>query len=157
MELATTRFGTIQCEPDSVLTFTQPIIGFQGFRRFVVLAGPEGSPVKWLQSTESEELAFLIMDPKIAVPDYRAEVGAAVLTELAAGSIDELDVYTLIVVPQDPSQVRTNLRAPILVNPKQRLARQIVLDRSEYPIQFFLTQTLSPGESQEVVHARTDS
>ena len=157
MELVTTRFGTIQLDPDSVLTFTQPIIGFQDFRRFVILAGPEGSPVKWLQSTESEELAFLIMDPKTAVPDYRADIGAAVLTELAAGCIDEIEIYTLIVVPQDPSQVRTNLRAPILVNPKQRLARQIVLDRSEYPIQFFLAQSQPPGESQEVVHARSDS
>ena len=157
MELETTRFGTIQIEPDSVLTFTQPIIGFPDSRRFTLLPGPDGSPVKWLQSTESDELAFLIMDPKTAVPDYHAEIGAAILTELAVSSADELDIYTLIVVPEDPSQVRTNLRAPILVNPKQRLARQIVLDRSEYPIQFFLAQTQPPEESQEVIHARTDS
>ncbi|MBN2310196.1 MAG: flagellar assembly protein FliW [Candidatus Hydrogenedentes bacterium] len=157
MRIETTRFGAIDYEPESVITFTQPILGFQEYRRFVVVPGPSDS-LTWLQSCDSAELAFLLMNPCSIMPDYRIEVGKHELVELAVASADELDVYTLVVVPQDRSKVRTNLRAPILISPKHRLAKQVILERSDYPIQFFLAQA-QPGrdEPQEVSHARTDA
>ncbi len=73
-------------------------------------------------------------------------------------SQESLDIYTLVVVPQDPKQVRTNLKAPILINPEQRLAKQTILDKSSYPVQFSLAQAEPGAEpSQEVSNARTDA
>ena len=40
MQLRTSRFGDIDVPDGSVITFTQPIIGFQEYRRFVLLPGP---------------------------------------------------------------------------------------------------------------------
>ncbi|HPN14197.1 MAG TPA: hypothetical protein PLA65_19220 [Spirochaetota bacterium] len=40
MQLETARFGSLEVAPDAVITFTQPILGFQDYRRFVVLPGP---------------------------------------------------------------------------------------------------------------------
>ena len=156
MQLETARFGMIDVDPDDVITFTQPIIGFQEYRRFILLPASADGMVKWLQSTESGDLAFLLMNPRDVVADYRVKLGELELSELAVSSIDELDVYTLLVVPEDPSKVRTNLKAPILINPKLRLGRQSVLERGEYPIQFFLAQA-KKGASQEVSNARFDA
>ncbi len=159
MQLDTSRFGTLQFEDDTIITFTQPIIGFQEFRRFVLLPGPPDSVVKWLQSTDSGDLAFLLMDPRQVVADYRVEIGAHDLTELAATGLDELEVHSLLVVPEDPAKVRTNLKAPILINLKQRLAKQVVLEKSDYPIQFFLAQARAEGQGpqEEVSNARADA
>ncbi len=158
MQLSTTRFGNVEVADDSVVTFTQPIIGFQEFRRFVLLPGPEDSAVVWLQSTESADLAFLLMNPKDVVPDYRAKLGQHELAELAVTSADELDIYTILVVSDDVSKVRTNLKAPVLLNIKQRLGKQTVLERSDYPIQFFLAQARKAAASpEEVSNARTDA
>ena len=158
MKLQTTRFGAVDVDSDLILTFTQPIIGFLEHRRFVFIPVQEGGAVKWLQSVESGELAFLVMDPRAVVPDYQVELAAAELAELAAESVDGLEVYTLVVVPQDRSLVRTNLKAPILVNPRQRLAKQTVLERSDYPVQYLLARgQQDPDQKQEAVHARSDS
>jgi len=162
MQLETTRFGTIDVDEGEVITFTQPIIGFHDARRYVVLPGPDESAVKWLQSADSGELAFLIMDPRAVVADYEARVGAAELKELGAEDPAELEVYSLVVVPKNPQEIRTNLKAPILVNPRRRLGKQTVLDRSDYPIQFFLARgqesAVGPSDGpKEVVHARTDT
>jgi flagellar assembly factor FliW len=158
MLLNTTRFGAIEVDDQAVITFTQPILGFQDQRRFVLLPGPEGSPLKWLQSTETGELAFIIMDPRVVVPDYEVRVGSLELAELAANDLAELDIYTLVVVPQDPSLIRTNLKAPVLINPKHRLGKQTILERSKYPIQYFLAQAQGGGrDSQEVTHARSNA
>jgi flagellar assembly factor FliW len=159
MELETTRFGTITIDDQAIMTFTQPIIGFQEFRRYVLLDGPVNSNLTWLQSTDSGDLAFILMDPRKVIPDYEIKLGAHELAELAVTKADELDVYTLVVVPQDPSKVRTNLKAPVLINPKQRLAKQTILDRSSYPVQFLLSQATSgdTDSQEEVENARPNA
>ncbi len=150
MKLETTRFGSLEIDDQAVVTFTGPIIGFQDYRRFVVLPGPEDSGLQWLQSIDSGELAFIIMDPRAVVPDYAIKLGAHELAELAVDSVDQLDVYTLLVVPKNPEQVRTNLKAPVLINPAQRLGKQTILENSSYPVQFLLAQAQQGGqESQE--------
>lgn len=157
MQLTTTRFGQIEIEDAQVITLTQPIIGFAEYRRFVILPGPQEGVVFWLQSTESPDLAFLIVDPRNVMPGYHVSLGPSDLAELAVNSPDEIEIYTLLVVPEDPAKVRTNLRAPILVNRKQRLGRQTILDRTDYPIQYFLAQSSEGKESREVSHARADA
>lgn len=157
MQLETTRFGLVEYEPEDVITFTQPILGFQDQRRFLLLPGP-GEQLRWLQSTESADLAFILLDPSTVFADYEVQLSSHDLTELAVTSVDELEVYTLVVVPADPTQVRTNLRAPVLINKKQRLGKQVILDRSDYPIQHFLAQgQKGEGRPEEVTNARTDA
>ena len=158
MQLQTNRFGMIDIAEDAIITFTQPIIGFQDQRRFVLLPGPEDSVVTWLQSTEKGDLAFLLMDPRLVVADYTVDVRPAELNELAVSDVSGLDVYTLVVVPDDQRQVRTNLKAPILINPSKRLAKQTILERSEYPIQFFLAQAPEEdAQHREVQNAGSDA
>lgn len=140
MQLQTTRFGTIEIDPDSVITFTQPIIGFQEYRRFILMPGPPNSGVCWLQSSESGELAFLLMNPTEVVPDYAVPMGPHELAELAASKAEDVEIFTLVVVPADRTKIRTNLKAPIVVNRKHRLGKQTVLERSDYPVQYFLAQ-----------------
>lgn len=150
MQVETTRFGVIEIEPDAIVRFVQPVIGFQDVSRYVLIPGPEGTVVTWLQSVDRGDLAFLMMDPRMALPDYHVDLSAHELAELGVASADELEVYTLLVVPADPMLVRTNLKAPILVNRAGRTGKQTVLDRSNYPVQWFLraqeSQDAAAGE-----------
>ena len=158
MRLETTRFGAIDIDDESIITFTRPIIGFQEYRRFTVLPGPESSGVVWLQSTESGELAFIMMDPRTIIADYTVKLSEHELSELAVASTDDLDIYTLVVVPADQKNVRTNLKAPVLINPKHRLGKQMILDKSDYPVQYFLGQHKEGEESpEEVSNARPNA
>ncbi|HOJ32386.1 MAG TPA: flagellar assembly protein FliW [Candidatus Hydrogenedentes bacterium] len=156
MLLETSRFGALEVDPNTVIIFTQPILGFQEYRRFILLPGPS-SFLKWLQSTDSGDLAFILLDPKSVVPDYQVNLGEQELAELAATRVEDLDIYTLVVVPQDPSRIRTNLKAPILLNMKHRLGKQTILDNSDYPIQYYLSKSAERVASKGVPNARTDA
>ena len=155
MLLETTRFGRIEVDPNQIVTFTQPILGFQEFRRYIVLPGPSDH-LTWLQSTDSGDLAFILIDPRSVMPDYQIDLRPPELAELAVTDPSELSVYTLVVVPQNPSQIRTNLRAPVLISLKHRLGKQTILDRSNYPIQFYLSQARANAAS-EGTHARSNA
>lgn len=149
MVLNTSRFGQLEIDSDTTITFTQPIIGFQDFRRFVLMPGPPESGVSWLQSAENGDLAFLLVDPRQVVQDYRVDLSQQELAELAVTSVNDLDVFTLLVIPADRAKVRTNLKAPILINRKHRLGKQTVLEKQDYPIQFFLAQAQQAPAKQE--------
>ena len=155
MRLQTQRFGELDVQDNIVLTFTQPIIGFQEYRRFVLLPGPPKSGLRWLQSIDDGELAFIVMDPRQAIPDYSVSLSAPERAELAVTDESELEVYTLVVVPHDRRQIRTNLKAPVLINPRQRLAKQTILDKSDYPVRHYLFVETPSAEGSEVSHARS--
>jgi flagellar assembly factor FliW len=151
MRVETSRFGAIEVDDREILTFTHPIIGFQEFRRFVLKRGASAVDVSWLQSMDSGELAFMLMDPRAVVPAYAVALGAGELAELAVQSVSELEIYTLVVAEAGTTRIRTNLKAPILVNPRQRLAKQTILDRSDYPVRFELGGAKAVARSREEV------
>lgn len=140
MKLQTTRFGEIEIDDNQILTFVKPILGFEHCKHFILLPGPENSPLWWLQSVEDGGLAFLLLEPLQIIPDYQVPFTPQDLQELEALTPQEISIYTLLVVPQDPSKIRTNLKAPIVINAQKRLAKQMVLDKTDYPIQWFLAQ-----------------
>ncbi|MDZ4860395.1 MAG: flagellar assembly protein FliW [Candidatus Hydrogenedentes bacterium] len=153
MILETTRFGKLAIAPADVITFTQPILGFQEFRRYILLPGPS-EQLTWLQSTDSGDLAFILIDPRTVMPEYEIDLRPQELAELAVASTSELLIFTLVVVPHNPAQIRTNMRAPVLICKKHRLGKQSILERSTYPIQFYLAQARAQSGT-EASHART--
>lgn len=149
MRLNTARFGEIEVSDEQILTFTHPIIGFPEHRRFVLLPGPQDGMTYWLQSTDDGSLAFILVDPAAVVEGYAVQVGAHELEELGATDGSDVQVYTLVVVPADPRDARTNLKAPILINPKARLGKQTILERSDYPIRFYLQRREDASHGSE--------
>lgn len=158
MRLSTARFGEIDVADDQVVTFTHPIIGFPEHRRFVLLPGPQEGITFWLQSTEIGDLAFILMDPRAVVADYSVDFGPHELEELAATDGAELEIYTLVVVPADPREARTNLKAPVVINPRARLGKQTILEKSDYPIRFYLQQRAdAPHRPEEAIDAGSNA
>lgn len=158
MRLQTARFGEIEIADEQVITFTHPIIGFPEYRRFVLLPGPQDGLTYWLQSTEDGAMAFLVLNAPAVIQDYQVTVGAHEREELAATDGAALDVYTLVVVPENRRDARTNLKAPILINPAARLGKQTILERTDYPIRFYLQRRDdAPRGSEEAIDAGSNA
>ena len=147
MHIETTRFGALDIDERKVLTFPDGLPGFEGCRRFALVphAGlDKNSPFVWLQSMENAALAFLAMEPHQVFPDYaprvpRTDMESLELTDEAARP----RLYSLLTIPQgDPCGITANLMAPVVVNPRARLAKQVVLNTDLYG----LRHRLLPGD-----------
>ncbi len=47
-------------------------------------------------------------------------------------------VYSIVVVPEDIRKMTANLLGPIIINHKEKLGKQVILDDSRYTTKHFL-------------------
>ncbi len=149
MHIETTRFGALDIDERKIITFPDGMPGFEQYHLFTLvphhtMQSGKGSPFVWLQSVEDGSLAFLAMEPHQSFPDYAPRVPRAELEALSlADESARPRLYTILTVPQgDPVGITANLMAPVVVNTRARLAKQIVLNTDQYG----LRHRLLPGE-----------
>ena len=136
--------GVVEIAPEQVLDFVAPILGFESYRRFVILPDPDASPFHWLQSVEEKGVAFPVVSAVEIDVDYRSD--AESLAQFGASGWDKVNPWIILIIPRDGSEMRVNLRAPVVVNPGTRLGGQIVL-RDEYPVSHVLSCTTQRTET----------
>ncbi len=136
MQCRSTRFGNCDVRPDSVLTFPNGILGFPACSRYVILDHDTDAPFKWLQSLDEPGLAFVILDPATFHPDYNVQVPQEALFEVDGKDDDELILSVLLTIPSnDPTGITANLRGPLLMNPRTKVCKQLILS-DNYPTRF---------------------
>ncbi|MCS6291578.1 MAG: flagellar assembly protein FliW [Nitrospira sp.] len=157
MQCRSTRFGNCDVRPDSVLTFPNGILGFPDCRRYVIFDHDTDAPFKWLQSLDEPGLAFVILDPATFHPEYDVQVPHEALLEVDGKEDDELILSVLLTIPSnDPTGITANLRGPLLMNPRTKFCKQLILS-DNYPTRFPLfshkpsVETLAPAPVTSIV------
>lgn len=84
------------------------------------------------------DLAFVIVEPGVFCQDYEFSLNDKVKDELQLESKAEVLVMNIVVVPENPKEMTMNLKAPIIINEKKRIAKQIILEEEEYPVKYRL-------------------
>ena len=147
MKIKTKRFGDIEIDPNSTLHFPSGLLGFAHFKNFVLLDGNKKSPLKWLQSMDEPNLAFVVTDPLIFKPDYEIRVFESDLEEMEVKDPATVVQLVIVTVPRDPSKMTANMKGPLLINTANNKARQIVLDDPEYDIRYRLLREDSVAQA----------
>lgn len=136
MLIETTRFGTVDVDGERLITFTDGILGFAGYRRFALLQ-TSSDVFFWLQSVEAPDLAFVVCDPLVFVPDYQLPVRDDDVAGLALR--DPQDCQVLVIVNKVADQLTGNLLGPLVIGASSRLAKQMVLSDKRYSTRHVLT------------------
>ncbi|MBS1258691.1 MAG: Flagellar assembly factor FliW [Candidatus Scalindua arabica] len=138
MLLKTHLFGEINVEEEEVINFTKPILGFDDCTQYVLVEKESIFPTFWLQSVNNPGLAFPVVSPFSVNEDYSIKLQNHDLDDIRLKDINDILVMTLMVVPQVLSSIRTNLRAPIIYNPVNKVAKQLVLYDDKYPVHYYI-------------------
>lgn len=124
MEIETTRFGTINVRSADKLCFPTGIPGFEECRDWVLLVDRPNRAVGWLQSANWPEVALPVASPRQFIGDYQVRLAEVDLSPLGLDSADDLQI--LAVLGQNKSEWTLNLKAPLAINMRRRLGRQVV-------------------------------
>jgi len=137
MKLRTKHFGEIDYDSQLVITFDEGLPGFPENKKFVILLeNAREDTFCWLQSVDDGQLAFALLNVYTLKPDYNPLVNHEEVEALGSFEDNNLLIYNVVVIPDDIKQMRTNLRAPIVINPSTRKGKQVVLDNEEYQLKY---------------------
>lgn len=147
MTYTSSRFGALDIKDDSILTFPSGLLGFPDQHRYVILDHDTDAPFKWLQSLDEPALAFVIIDPDLFLTDYRIEVSREAMSEVLGEEGEEISTAVILTIPsEDPGRITANLRGPLLMNPRTKLCKQLVLSE-EFPTRHPLFPATAPDST----------
>ena len=132
-KIDTLRFGAIEIDEGEIVRFAAGIPAFEDEHEFVIIPYDEESPYVFLQSVATPELAFLMTNPFLFFPDYAFELDDASQEELGIKEQADLELYTLLTLPNGSvPDMTANLMAPVVVGTSTMRGKQIVLEKSRY-------------------------
>lgn len=134
MIIETSRFGRVELKKEELLTFPEGLLGFSDLRTFVLLDDPSDEIFAWLQSCESPAIAFPVLEPELFAPAYKVNLTRGDLEALKLNAADQARFFTIVTIPEDPTQMTANLKAPIIVNVEAKTGRQCVLQDNNLAI-----------------------
>ncbi len=130
MIVKTSRFGPLEVDDARLITFERGILGFPDVCEYALVQTGEESGFYWLQAVDREDLAFVVCDPRLFVPDYRAPVKSEELAPIDLADPDSAQVF--IIVNKVDGLLTGNLQGPLVVNVENRKARQLVLSDKRF-------------------------
>ncbi len=134
MIIHTSRFGAVSITPEDKINFPEGLLGFNELREFVLLDDPSDEIFAWLQSCEQPGVAFPLLEPELFATNYTVQLAKHDLEVLKMKTQEGVRSFCVITIPQDPTQMTANLKAPIVINVTNRIARQCVLQDNQLAI-----------------------
>jgi len=132
MKVDTYLFGSVDVNPESIITFPNGLVAFENNKRFMLVhedaAGDEANFT--LQSVEEPGLAFQIVDPTALGFHYELALTDAENAALQTPAPEDVAVMLIMFKEEegDNPAISPNLRAPLVINTRARVGLQKVME-----------------------------
>jgi len=148
MVISTSRFGGIEVDDQRFLNFPKGLLGFPHDQEFALIQTGENSGFYWMQAVHRPELAFVVADPRMFVPDYRVPIKAEDLTQI--GLTDPAGSQVFVIVNRVDDMLTGNLQGPLVINVATRIGKQLVLSDKRFATRHPLMRLPARREQQLV-------
>ncbi len=166
MIIETHRFGRVNINPDHIIGFDEGMLGFEHLKRYAIILCEATEPIQWLQAVDDPMVSLPIVNPFLIKPDYELDVDDGELHSIGTPSVEEILIVNAMVLPEQIKKATVNLSAPVLINLRTKLGRQIVMEYSQenairYPAfealaAYYQEQERRTREQKEQANASTD-
>ena len=148
MLLQTKHFGEVEIDEKRIIEFNSGLLGFEELKEFTLIGNEdETSPFKWLQCVNEPQMAFAVANPFLIVKDYDFELNDEEAEKLGIEKSEEVAVYVIVVVPEELEKMSMNLKAPLIINSRNKTGAQIVLDTDKYTVRHYILEELRRQEA----------
>lgn len=134
MEIISPIHGKIEYEENEILTFEKGIPGFQNLKKFVIKEVSNESPFNIMQSVEDKDIGFILISPFLVNDKYEIKLKDEIIKFLNIEESKDVLLYTIVNLKEKIEDITTNLKAPLVINLKNRKCEQYILDTEKYKI-----------------------
>ncbi|CAH2211881.1 flagellar assembly protein FliW [Tepidibacter aestuarii] len=135
MKINTENFGEIEINDYEIIQFEDGMPGFEHLTKFIVIKEEE-LIIDYLQGIE-EDITFPIINPFLVNKEYEFKIPDNTIKKLEIEKQEDVEVYTIVVIPENIKEMRTNLQGPIVINNKSKKGKQLILDE-RYPLRYMI-------------------
>jgi flagellar assembly factor FliW len=146
------RFGSCTYNEADIFVFPWGLPGFDELHSFIVVQLETQDQILWLQSLEDLNIALPLGDPFTFFPDYDPKIPDFARISLDLASAEDFTILA-VMVGTDGGPTFMNLMAPIIVNLKNRIARQVQLESSRYTVAMEIPVPTAVAEAQAATEA----
>ena len=134
MELVTKHHGVREYSDEDVIVFKKGLPGFEELKNFIIFPLESNEVFSILHSIENIEVGLVLVSPYAVIQDYEFKIPDSNVSELEIVSPEEVLVLTTVTLSSNIENMTTNLKAPIIINIKEKLGEQLILDNDKYKI-----------------------
>jgi flagellar assembly factor FliW len=131
LTVESTRFGTLEIEPEAVVEFPAGLVGLGG-KRFTLVATDADGAFRWLHSLEDPALALPVTNPFSFFSDYAVELSDDDTERLGVENPAGVDVWVTVRASSELKDFSANLRAPILISGGR--GHQVINEATNAPV-----------------------
>lgn len=149
VKIKTKHFGIVEYSTNDVISFVEGLPGFTKYHQYIIIEKEDSRPFSWMQSIENSDISFVIVDPKVFRPNYKVLTPPEDLAGINIHDPNDIKIVALVTMSDDPKDVSMNLKAPIIINPVEQLAIQIILRNTDYDIEY---KMFAPSKKVEILY-----
>lgn len=122
-----------------VLELVRPMVGFPDLHRFALARLVDDGLICDFRSLDDPQVSFVVVPPGEFFDDYTPEIDDETVAALGVEQADDLLTLVLVTLGDSAESATVNLRAPLLINHRNRRATQAILDDPELAMKAPLT------------------
>ncbi|MEJ2635659.1 MAG: flagellar assembly protein FliW [Calditrichia bacterium] len=135
MKVVTRQFGELEVSEENIIHFPQGIIGFEDYKKFIIINDEDSEPFRWLISLDKEEFGFPVLNPLLVKKEYLEHFPPKLSKEL--NSKETLaDLFCVVTLKGEDGKMTVNLKGPIIIDYSVKEGKQVILTPEELPVSY---------------------
>lgn len=151
MKTSTTNAEQSLAKVKESIFFSEGIVGFDEHKKYAIVAEKSKEPFYWMQSKKDEAVSFIVIDPKEFMPEYNPILTDVDKEALKVTNTEECLCCAIVSVPENSDKISANLLAPIFINHKKNIGRQVILQNQNYDIQHLILEEMLKNTEEKNV------
>jgi flagellar assembly factor FliW len=119
---------------DAVIHFDEGLIGFSECKDFVLMENEALEPFRLLQSLDSPQVSFLVLEPTALVNNYCDQVPTRDWQSVGINARTNPLAFVIVVIGATPETSTGNFQAPLLVNYDTMIGKQVILTDAGFSV-----------------------
>lgn len=136
MRLISKYHGEREYDEKDVITFEKGLPGFRQLKKFIIFPIEGNEVFSMLHSIEDMEIGLFVVSPFYVMKEYEFELSDDKIDELSVEKENDIIVLNTVCLNKDIKKITVNLKAPIVINIKEKKGEQLILDDDKYSLKY---------------------
>jgi flagellar assembly factor FliW len=143
------QLGDLEVDDKELYHMPHGMPGFPEEKTFILLPHGADSPFWFWQSTVTAALTFIFLDTFQLFHDYEFELSTEHAEELKMSDTVRPRVFSVVTLPKKIEAMTANLAAPVVLNDRDHLAMQVILEKTKYAVKHVLVPSQADKPASE--------